>query len=710
MDGEPALPWLMAGGSLQHPVLLDEATATRLGYEAPCILAPAKIVFAPGDGSGVRGRVGSVDGGDGVENDEVIPNVGGTFRMWSDYRMAMEGRAEHVQASTLLSPVLEFARTIADSFRRRWASGGQYPERILARVRLVERTAAGHDRSRSPPPSPNRLVRENSARLSSSSHSSGVPKAGEEAAVTRGSLGPGRIGISERREGEVTGALSPVDGVQEREGRGEWSAASALRGDGSGSEDVEAEGSATSAARGDGSAVEDVERDGQREVQAVSPPPCVLRHALPRLDELDSGALVERALEDLQEEENRPMLLTSPEHVGAEEPSSVKERMGSLRGALSEGLADVGVEAPEVAASLGILPAGAVDDPGSLSATLGSNLDDLTAASDSAEPADEEAVEEATLVGAENGPSEGDLEADAPPTTEKFMLPGWHYLFFSGRSISFDIRWMELDLVLMQDPTARQGRDSGKNVLALRSSGALKLDSNSVGESLDATLDSVSLLPCFYTESAGDQVRGEHEKEEEGPLGTDSARRLALLLGGNGRISTLVARTWLGQGLVAAGSRPLLEPFTVQVSFGTVVVAQAVRGGRGTGTTDARKRRASLGSFTGDDYDRSTEGRTDWEGANAEDMKERDRVQKGKADSQGSGEMVGGVLRVAISELQLLTGRARLKESSTVEIEVMWWGRKSRDPCLSLKRVVGFYCDGGRDIRKSWDWTHSSAP
>lgn len=674
MDGEPTLPWLMAGGSLQHPVLLDEATATRLGYEAPCILAPAKIVFAPGDGSGVRGRVGSVDDGEGAVNDEVIPNVGGTFRMWSDYRMAMEGRAEHVQASTLLSPVLEFARTIADSFRRRWASGGQYPERILARVRIVERAAAGHDRSRSLPPSPNRLVRKNSAGSSSSSHSLGVSEAG----VTRRSLGLGRVGISERMQGEVTDALSLVEGVQEREGRGEWSAASALRSDGSDSEDVEAEGSATSAARIGGNAVENVEPDGQREVQSVSPLPFVLRHALPRLDELDSGTLVERALEDLQEE-NRPMLLTSPEHVGAEEPSSVKERMGSLREALSEGLADVGVEAPEVAASLGILPAGAVDDPGSLSATLGSNLDDLTAVSDSAKPADEEAIEEATLVGAENGPSEGDSEADAPPTTEKFMLPGWHYLFFSGRSISFDIRWMELDLVLMQDPTARQGRDSGKNVLALRSSGALKLDSNSVGESLDANLDSVSLLPCFYTERAGDQVRREQETEEEASLRTDSARRLAVLLGGDGRVSTLVARTWLGQGLVAAGSRPLLEPFTVQVSFGTVVVAQAARGGRGTGTTDARKRRASLGSFTGNEYDRSTEGRPEWEGANADDMAERDRMQKGKTDSQGSGEMVSGVLRVAMSELQLLTGRARLKESSTVEIEVMWWGRKSKD-------------------------------
>lgn len=653
----------MAGGSLQHPVLLDEATATRLGYEAPCILAPAKIVFAPGDGSGVRGRVGSVDDGDGAENGEVIPNVGGTFCMWSDYRMAMEGRAEHVQASTLLLPILEFARTIADSFRRRWASGGQYPERILARVRLVEKAAAGHDRSRSLPPSPNRLVLENSAGSLSSSHSLRIPKAGDEAGVTRRSLGLGRTGISERMEGEVTDVLSLVDGVQE-------SAASALRSDGSGSEYAEAEGSARSAARRDGNEVDGVESDDQREVQSVSLSPIVPRHALPRLDELDSGTLVERALEDLQEEENRPMLLASPEHMGAEEPSSVKERMGSLRGALSEGLAEVGVEAPEVAASLGILPAGAVDDPGSLSATLGSNLDDLTVASDAAKPADEEAIEEATLVGAENGPSEGDLEADAPPTTEKFMLPGWHYLFFSGRSISFDIHWMELDLVLMQDPTARQGRDSGKNVLALRSSGALKLDSNSVGESLDATLDSVSLLPCFYTERAGDQVRGEQEKEEETFLRADSARRLTLILGGDGRVSTLVARTWLGQGLVADGSRPLLEPFTVQVSFGTVVVAQAARGGRGTGTTDARKRRASIGSFTGDEYDHSTEGRPDWEGGNAEDVKERDRMQKGKSDSQGSGEMVSGVLRVAISELQLLTGRARLKESSTVEIEV----------------------------------------
>ena len=53
--------------------------------------------------------------------------------------MALEGHGSNVQAGTLLAPVLDVARTVADSFRRRWASGGQYPERILARVRLAEK-------------------------------------------------------------------------------------------------------------------------------------------------------------------------------------------------------------------------------------------------------------------------------------------------------------------------------------------------------------------------------------------------------------------------------------------------------------------------------------------------------------------------------------------------------------------------------------------
>ncbi|CAN0527184.1 unnamed protein product, partial [Ectocarpus sp. 12 AP-2014] len=38
------------------------------------------------------------------------------------------------------------ARTVADTFRRRWAAGGEYPERVLARVRLAERRDEGdHD-------------------------------------------------------------------------------------------------------------------------------------------------------------------------------------------------------------------------------------------------------------------------------------------------------------------------------------------------------------------------------------------------------------------------------------------------------------------------------------------------------------------------------------------------------------------------------------
>lgn len=126
---------------MQHPVVLDEATATRLGYGSTCILGPTGAVTPQQGGDRAdkraRGRGDSEDGGG--ESESAIPELGGTFRMWSDYRMSLEGHGSNVQAGTLLAPVLDVARTAADSFRRRWASGGQYPERTLARVRLAEK-------------------------------------------------------------------------------------------------------------------------------------------------------------------------------------------------------------------------------------------------------------------------------------------------------------------------------------------------------------------------------------------------------------------------------------------------------------------------------------------------------------------------------------------------------------------------------------------
>eukprot|EP00904_Undaria_pinnatifida_P013773 jgi/Undpi1/9526/HiC_scaffold_27.g11982.m1 len=150
VDGEPALPWLMAGGTVQYPVILDEATATRLGYGSTCILGPIGAVTLPqgGGSADLGGRELSEDSGG--ESEDTTPEVGCTFRMWSDYRMALEGHGSNVQAGTLLAPVLDVSRTVADTFRRRWASGGQYPERTLARVRLAEREDGGRGPEQQP--------------------------------------------------------------------------------------------------------------------------------------------------------------------------------------------------------------------------------------------------------------------------------------------------------------------------------------------------------------------------------------------------------------------------------------------------------------------------------------------------------------------------------------------------------------------------------
>ncbi|CAN0497923.1 unnamed protein product, partial [Ectocarpus sp. 8 AP-2014] len=147
--------------------------------------------------------------------------------------------------------------------------------------------------------------------------------------------------------------------------------------------------------------------------------------------------------------------------------------------------------------------------------------------------------------------------------------------------------------------------------------GTLTVSSSGVGESVDVQLRDASLLPCFYADEGGGEnfgsVSSPAAAAEAGGDGGVPAQRLALILGGGESALRAVARTWLGQGLVTADSRPLLEPFTVQVGYGTVV-AQAAVEGRGTGVTDGRRRRSSALSGHDDSEDDDDDDEDDGDG------------------------------------------------------------------------------------------------
>ena len=742
VDGEPALPWLMAGGTMQHPVVLDEATATRLGYGASCVMAPAHAVRASprrwgddGVGDGRRRRqqpwppangggaaaaaaaaataaTASDDGDEGASaSGAAIPEVGGYFRMWSNYRMALEGHATGVQVGTLLPPVLDMARTVADSFRRRWAAGGQYPERVLARVRLAE---GGNGRAGGDGDSGSEGAGSLSGEAAAASVAAGgggglnaveVDARAREAGVKRD---------AERRWREIAESASPPGG---RRRRGE--AASGREGDKKGgSDDLEVVGGRDG---GEGEGSEEDQQDAREQ-----PPSAGLRQVLSRLDGLDSGALVERALEDHLHGEGGQADAPSDAAAAAaaSEESPGKPPPGGDQNGPGRGLGTDGL-------------GGAVEhNPtgGSLTATAGPDDD----AEETDAPVAAAGVGTSTLTrpqdadtSSESGRDGGAAAAAAAaaagvgiqtPAEEKFMLPGWHYLALSGRTLSMDFRWTDMDLVLMQDPTARLGRDTGKNVLALRSSGALTVSSSGVGESVDVQLRDASLLPCFYTnEAAGSSVEGglsssgASRRNGSGRSGDGGgpAQRLALILGGGERPLAAVDRTWLGQGLVTAGSRPLLEPFTLQFGYGTVV-ARAAPEGRGTDVMDGRYRRSSAlsgGGYQDSEAEREGEeeeeddggglvvpspamrgldGEEDGtaEGSMHEDGAEKADKNRLLVDQQQpsiAGEFVHGVFRVAVSEVRLLGGARRTStadnEVATVEIMV----RKS--PVLSRLAV-----------------------
>ena len=295
-------------------------------------------------------------------------------------------------------------------------------------------------------------------------------------------------------------------------------------------------------------------------------------------------------------------------------------------------------------------------DPVSLLATADSTTEDsLAMVTVSVDPEDENGTGAAArLAPGSASPVEGAMQT---PTEDVFMLPGWHYLALSGRSLSIDFQWSNLDLVLMQDPTAQQGRDTGKNVLALRSSGALTVSSSGAGESVDMQLERATLLPCFYRYTDEARIDGDGDTTDVGP-----ARRLAQLLGGGQSALMAVERTWLGQGLVTADSRPLLDPFTVQVGYGTVV-ARPTGGGRRSGTTDGR------GVLSGNESDgvvvRSNTEKGEGRG-NADPSHEEEDEDEGGLNE----DTVAGVFRVAVSEVQLLAAAATRKGNTTVEVEV----------------------------------------
>lgn len=667
VDGEPTLPWLMAGGTLQHPVVLDEATAARFGYGSSCVLGPTGAVGVTrlGGGGEGRGQARPEDEAAGLygEGENTIPEMGGCFRMWSDYRMALEGHASNVQAGTLLPPILDMAKTAADTFRRRWAAGGQYPELKLARVQIAEReneSDAGDGGSGGT----------SSPMFAAASQGDGAPAA---ATTTGADYTASEAGQSQEMKVEYN-SVSPkkrrarASGT-ERTGNENGKGYIEGRQDGDGEP-------------GSGSGSADLRQQQQQQQQEI--PRGGLRQVLSRLDGLDSGTLVERALEDhLQGEGER----TDAAAAAPGGPTGMNRVGSGRRGAddsnetltgNSAGAAALGVEARALSAAL--------------NGSLTTNLRD----DEAVEAAAAAAAVVATLKGAtnddndassESGREGGAAEGMQTPTEDKFMLPGWHYLSLSGRSLSIDVRWTNMDLVLMQDPTARQGRNTGKNVLALRSSGALTVSSSGVGESIDVQLRDASLLPCFYADEAskdGDDASSTGSRGNSGGGDGDPAQRLTLILGGGERAAGAVARTWLGRGLVPASSRPLLEPFTLQIGYGTVV-AQATVEGRGTCVTDGRRRRRSSGlSGRADSEDGNEDdgggglvipppatGRG--EGDGGVEVMRGSWLEQAETNEHGqslAGDSTTGVFRVAVSELQLLGVRRKAEELATVEVKV----------------------------------------
>lgn len=649
---------------MQHPVVLDEATAARLGYGSTCILSPARAaatgVNSGGEGDGAIGGGGGPAKGGAVSDD--IPELGGTFRMWSDYRMSLEGSASNVQAGTLLPPVLEVARTVADSFRRCWAAGGQYPERKLARVWLTERRREGDDHA--------------GHGIADAEGGNGETPAVATVAPTE------RPAAAKQRWRKIAGVVSRAgQAVAFRSGRAPGAGAR-LREEGEGSQSAlgterEEDGSSTPP--------QDRRLSGSRRSTNSS-----FRQALSRLDTLDTGTLVEEALEDLHDEEGILSLSSAASGEGGVTRRGRQSRGGSFHSDLQRGPEET-LATREGVALVGTAPSGAGED----AIVAPDNMND-----DPADAVVEVAEAEASEAGTQR------------PIAEKFMLPGWHYLYLSGRSMSMDIRWTNLDLLLMQDPTVPSARDSGKNVLALRSSGTLTMRSSGPGESVDVQLERASLLPCFYSDEEGeggtvgpqpdsdplwnDSRRDEVENVLGSPEGVSvaaqgwhggergleelvnrvggvsrSARCLAELLGGGDRVLAAVRRTWLGQGLVTADSRPLLKPFSIQSGYGTVV-AQSSREGHGTGVA------AGGHVIRGDENGQVAQDSACGAGVHAlasdvdrgVDDEEEHGVQGGRVGDIGDGEVAAGVFRVAVSELQLLAGHATLKGPAIIEVEV----------------------------------------
>lgn len=648
---------------MQHPVVLDEATATRLGYGSTCILGPIDAVSPRpgGDRAGERGRGrGNSDDGGG-ESESAIPEVGGTFRMWSDYRMALEGHGSNVQAGTLLAPVLDVARTVADSFRRRWASGGQYPERTLARVRLAEKEDAESEEQLLTPRGNGDETYETYA------HGGNGGQRPLDPGMAESAEGPETVALEVARAEEIRrGGSEVMEDVpsMRREGNARQREENESQGDAvNAGEEGEKEGEREEEGMGvEEMEGEETEDSSDEELQA---PHGGLRQAFSHLDGLDSETLVERALEDLHDKQEHR--LRSSLSSGRMDPG------GDLTDVGLESIGRSGTGVDETA--LGVSSA-ALDvsppDPVSLLVTADATTgDSLTMVTVSGDPEDEDGTGAAArLAPGSASPVEGAMQT---PTEDVFMLPGWHYLALSGRSLSIDFQWSNLDLVLMQDPTAQQGPDTGKNVLALRSSGALTVSSSGAGESVDMQLERATLLPCFYryTDEAGIDQDGDTPD-------VGSVQRLAQLLGGGPSALMAVERTWLGQGLVTADSRPLLDPFTVQVGYGTVV-ARPTGGGRRSGTTDGR------GVLSGNESDGGVvlsntekgEGRGSADPAHEEDEDE---------DEGGLNEdPVAGVFRVAVSEVQLLAAAATRKGNTTVEVEASIGIIMLKNTCYSFE-------------------------
>lgn len=685
VDGEPALPWLMSGGTMQNPVVLDEATAARLGYGSTCILSPAGAAAAAivnSDGKGERsGRGGDV--AEDTSENRAISEMGGTFRMWSDYRISLEGNARNVQAGTLLPPVLDLARTIVDSFRRRWATGGQYPERKLARVRLTEK-GRGEDRL---PPRSGFIDGSETGQDAAGGHGGGD----ESVLVTTVAARKQAVAAMQgwRKVADTTSSKSQAASVRLGGGADREGGVDGVGGKGE---------------------LETAPLDRRRSHGRQAPRG--FRQALSRLDNLDTDVLVEEALEDLQDKEH---IFSAPSTASGDGTGpDWRERRGSGGSTFSErgghaedakAMVGRGVDAALVispAATAGTRSHPTAEIAATTAAREGISVVGTVPANASEDTVSLKDVMDADAAALEVEGAAGEA-APQRPIAEKFMLPGWHYLCLSGRSLSIDFRWSNVDLLLMQDPTAQSGRDSGNNVLAMRSSGALTMRSSGPGESVDAQLEGASLLPCFY---GADRVEGnaassgpdfytrwrdhhndgdEYERwpRPEGPStgvhhwqgGSErirektahdvfaAARCLAQLLGGGDRVLAGLARTWLGQGLVTADSRPLLEPFSMQVGYGTVI-AQTVREGHGTGVDAGETLVTSVTGIQG------AEGRTRvGEDRDVEDD-EDDGIAGDTVGSAGGGEMVAGVFRVAVSELSLLAAQSQLKGPATIEVEV----------------------------------------